>query len=384
MPKNYTDFRKSIEKRIEERPELSTLSTFVPNKRLPVYNWFYYKEGFSKELVELLLREFEIGQGGIVLDPFCGSGTTLLCCKERGINAIGYDVLPVSVFASRVKTTNHDSGKIRENARRINSARFVRLGHKFPSIFRRAFSKYALDDIALIRSKILEADKETREFFVLALINTAMKASYAYKDGSVIKFRKHPAPPLRKLYARVVSRMIKEADKFSKNSADIVVDQVDARRTPLEDGSVDAVITSPPYLNNIDYTKVYAIEEFFIHGEEIPGVRTFIGFAEKTSDFLPEIDLPPSARLYFEDMNKVLEEVYRVLKADGKAAIVVGNGYVREVIESDVILAYLAEKIGFTLEKMVVLNKRFALEDRTTKVGLLRESVVILRKNERR
>jgi hypothetical protein len=98
------------------------------------------------------------------------------------------------------------------------------------------------------------------------------------------------------------------------------------------------------------------------------------------SDFLGELDIPNQARVYFDDMNKVLEEFFRVLKKGCKAAVVVGNGYVNEIVESDIILSYLASKAGFEVENIFVLNTRFALEDRTVKKGILRESMIILRK----
>jgi DNA modification methylase len=385
IAKGYEEFRKSVQGTIVEKLEWKDLATFVPNKSLPVYNWFYYKEGFSRQLVEELIKMFSLSKNSVVLDPFCGVGTTLLACKQNGIDAVGYDVLPISVFASRVKTANYDIEKLKENARKISKGRFIRLQHNFPPLIRKAFNKYALEDIAFVRSQILELEPEVREFFTLALINAAMKCSYAYKDGSAIKIKKRPAIPLRKMLKHVTKKMIKDAEKIllsEKTNADIRVELNDARRLPLSDDSVDAVITSPPYLNQIDYTKVYAIEEFFIHGDPMPGVRAFVGMRtnNKESDFLSELDMPLQARLYFEDMNEALKEVYRVLKKDGKAAIVVGNGYVDGVIESDIILSYLAQQIGFRLVNIYVLNTRFALEERITKKGILRESMIILEK----
>jgi hypothetical protein len=50
-------------------------------------------------------------------------------------------------------------------------------------------------------------------------------------------------------------------------------------------------------------------------------------------------------------------------------------------VESDIIMAYLASMIGFEVRKILVLNKRFALEDRTVKKGVLRESLIILEKS---
>lgn len=78
--------------------ELEKLVTFEGNLGLPVYSWFFYKEGFSKQLVEDLLQEFYPEKKDIlILDPFCGSGTTLLAAKEKGLRSIGLDV---NFFAS--------------------------------------------------------------------------------------------------------------------------------------------------------------------------------------------------------------------------------------------------------------------------------------------
>ncbi len=397
----YAEFRKEISHKIIEKLEWQDMATFVPNKKLPIYNWFYYKEGFAKELVDKLIELFGIQKNATVLDPFCGSGTTLLACKENGINAIGYDVLPVSVFVSQVKTKNYDAERLRGGLKKITKTRFESfdIKGKFPHIFYRAFSRYALEDIAFLRHKILELDNNVRDFFVLALINSAIRCSYAYKDGSAIKIKRRPVAPLRKMFARTASRMVKDLEKCQINKdAQITAELNDARILPLDDNSVDTIITSPPYLNQIDYTKVYAIEEFFIHGDPMPGVRAYIGMKAKETDFLPELGLPQQARLYFEDMNEALKEMHRVLKAGGKAAVVVGNGYlpiskayrgfqntsyfenVDEVIESDIILSYMAQKIGFVVENIFVLNTRFALEGRTTKKGVLRESLIMLQK----
>ena len=55
--------------KIEYKPEWHELVTFMPNKKTPIYNWFYYKEGFSKEFVDILLDRFGIKSGQTVLDP---------------------------------------------------------------------------------------------------------------------------------------------------------------------------------------------------------------------------------------------------------------------------------------------------------------------------
>jgi len=75
--------------------------------------------------------------------------------------------------------------------------------------------------------------------------------------------------------------------------------------------------------------------------------------------------------------------MHRVCKKGAKIAVVVGNAYYTQLekhVESDIILAELAEKIGFKINEILVLNKRFALERRTVKKGVIRESLIVMEK----
>jgi DNA modification methylase len=367
---------------IEYRPEWGALATFIPNKKAPIYNWFYYKEGFSKELVDKFIELFNIESGQTVFDPFCGSGTTLLACRQLGINSIGYDVLPISVFASTVKTRNYDKEELRAAALELFKNKFEKpIKKDVPPIIRRSFNKYAIEDMLFFRRHIMKLEPMTRDFLLLGLIKASMNVSWAWKDGGVIKTKKRGTIPLRPVFRHVVKRMIKDIDE-SRNVSTIVK-YADSRVLDLEDNSIDSVITSPPYLNNIDYTKIYSIENWFVHdildAPEHP-IRSYIGSAAD-AEFMPE--LPPQARAYFKDMNMVLNELHRVCKSGGHVCMVVGNAYFTDmqvIIESDLILAELAEKIGFDVEKIIAMNQRAALEDRTRKVGTLRESAIMLRK----
>ncbi|MBI4174324.1 MAG: DNA adenine methylase, partial [Candidatus Aenigmarchaeota archaeon] len=170
---DYEEFRKQLTHKVEEKLDWRELATFVPNKLLPMFNWFYYKEGYARELVDKLIEMFSLQKGDLVLDPFCGSGTTLLACKQRGINSIGLDVLPTAVFASRVKTADYDPQKLREEAKILFRRRFVKLNWEFPKIMRSMINKFALDDIAFFSSNM--ENFENRDFFTLALLNASIK-----------------------------------------------------------------------------------------------------------------------------------------------------------------------------------------------------------------
>jgi 16S rRNA G966 N2-methylase RsmD len=69
-----------------------------------VHNWYRLRLGYSDHLVSDLLDEFSLSPGDRVLDPFCGSGTTLVECMKKGIDSVGIDANPSSCFAASVKT----------------------------------------------------------------------------------------------------------------------------------------------------------------------------------------------------------------------------------------------------------------------------------------
>ncbi len=382
----------------EDKLDLGPYATFVPNKNAPLYNWLYYKEGYSKEIVEFLAKEFGLKEGNLILDPFCGVGTTLIAAKELGLNSIGFDVNTVALFAAKAKCPNYDVEKLKDAIKVMMRARFSKINFKVEMpVVNKAFSKYTLEDIYFFKKKILEEfeDEKVRDFLILALINTSTKCTYAEKQGGCITInKKRHIPPFRPMFRKVALRMIKGYERFVKDAKEKPIDlesvsasvqRGDARQLPLEENSVDAIITSPPYLNKIEYTNVYAIEQYLFFGQPSrPAVRSFIGEESNkaTEDvFEGKHALPEIAKPYFYDMNLALQEMYRVLKKDSYAGIVIGNGcFPEQVVQSDELLAELAEKAGFTVEKILVLNKRWCMKDRVFKVGTLRESLLILGK----
>jgi tRNA G10 N-methylase Trm11 len=370
----------------QECYDLGRLVTFKSNEKLPIYNWFRFKEAFSRDFVRLMLKWFDVHEGGWILDPFCGVGTTLLAAKERGVNAVGVDAHPVFAFISRVKTRNYNLERLKGSVRDFFSKRFEkpRLRRVNP-LLKKAFSRYALEDIFFFKSELNKlSDKVTRDFLALALLVSAMRVSYAVKDGAVIRFFRKEHPPLKRVVKATVKRFVKHLKKTEFKPREIVVKQGDARRLNyLETESFDAVITSPPYLNKSEYTKAFDVEKALL--KELIGInsaRSYLGTNQKGYETVfPELRLPSVAQAYFFDMKLCLEEMYRVLRKGGKAALVVGQGvFPDRIVESDVLVAKLAESVGFSAERRLIVNKRVATRKRTVKIGIALESVLLLAK----
>ena len=101
--------RKSLEDRyaplFEETERFSRkLVSFQANKTETLHSWMKYREGFSADLIELLMNELSLGQGKRVLDPFAGSCTTLLVAKMLGVDATGIEILPHCHLAWEAKS----------------------------------------------------------------------------------------------------------------------------------------------------------------------------------------------------------------------------------------------------------------------------------------
>jgi len=81
------------------------LVSFQANKKIPIYNWFSYKEGFSSDMVKLFIKEYPKKKGVVVFDPFAGSCTTLLSAKELGYDSVGIEIMPIGNFVLTSKLT---------------------------------------------------------------------------------------------------------------------------------------------------------------------------------------------------------------------------------------------------------------------------------------
>ncbi len=371
----------------------SHLATFTPNKELPMYNWFYFKEGFSRELVMMLLDrhtdsrhspawDTNSGASVNVLDPFCGVGTTNLACKERGIDSYGFDVSPLAVLAARAKTHDYDTEELKTAIKRLQKSKFRRQDiRQLPSNVRQYFNPHTLEDILFFRQELENFEGKVLDFVKLGLITSTTRCSWMYKDGAVLKVRKKPVPVFRKFYIRTLWKMLKDLQLMQAKfvPCQTFIEEGDARSLKIDSEFIDLVITSPPYLNKIEYTKIYSVEEALFFGQPIEkrGMRAFIGL-----DTEPEIvfeGLPDIANAYFTDMRQVLKNLRRACKPGAKLFIVVGDGCLPEgVVHVDALMPQLAEKEGFSLEGIEILGVRQCTRNRVEKIGRMEECLITL------
>jgi DNA modification methylase len=369
--------------KIVEKLRLGRLATPLPDRRRPIYNWLSMKEAFSRDLVCLLAETWRL-EGDFVLDPFSGVGTTPLACKELGLDCVGFDVHPMMLLASRVKLRDYAAEELKGAIESLMGPKFEKTEVEVPGFVARVFPKSILEEIFSFREKIAEvADDGVREFMLLGLAIAAMKCSWVYKDGAAIKVVKRSVPPLRKTLEQQLLLMCHDIERFTAKPANVRVERCDARELKLEDESVDAVITSPPYLRKQEYTHVYQIEQWILgleapRADELIGVRAGDACAEDFSKIAEFVEgRPLEAKLYFKDMFMVLQELYRVCRHGAKVCLVTSDGCFPEgVVEVCETLSRLAERAGFRAKRMIVVNKRFCTTPARKKIGVARECLL--------
>lgn len=386
--------------RIAANPALGRFMTFELSKEKPVHGWFWYKEGYAPELVEWALKtELETGnrKPESVLDPFCGVGTTLLCAKEMGIASAGVDASTLAAFVSRTKTEDYDSADTEAALAFLNKKPDYRSAERLDWPFelfstKAAFPKRNHTEILALREAIENEDGRCRNLLLLALLSILPQASIIMKDGGVLKIDRHKrALPAREIFRRKVKRMCRELEGRPQGHVPRVF-LGDARALDIGGGEVDLVVTSPPYLNNIDYSKIYGLELSLLamskaEAEEVRmrAIRSFIrtGNRELETEMPPEVGEAglriPIVGTYFKDMEAGISEMFRVLRPGGAAYVNVSNSVIHEThVIVDEIFAQMSERIGFSETEIVVGAERIA-DVRPQRVKT-RESVVIMRK----
>lgn len=366
--------------------KINILSTLISPRRdinKPIYNWHSFKHSYSKELVDTFISEFKLKKGAWVMDPFCGGGTTLLACKQAGVNAHGFDILPFSVFLSNVKTKDFDVKKLKRTKRTFEEIK------KWPSssetlpdilVLKKAFNTETEQQLLQIKAQIKQIkDVNTRDFFNLGFLSILESVSNTSKSGGFLRIvdRNVEVDEIKHLFLNKIQAMIKDVELFNQTHDQIKTDvrafQGDAREIPTE-YTYDAIITSPPYPNRHDYTRIYSLELVFdfvknndelkkiryetlrshvearlkyeVNGYKIPArLKRLITLVQKNGVNNPQVIGMLNG--YFEDMYLVLSEMSNHLNKKGKVALVVSNVRFAGInIPVDEILSEIGKQAG--------------------------------------
>lgn len=322
-----------------------------------------------------------MGGGGRVLDPMCGSGTVLRAAVEAGISCTGVDIDPLAVLMARVWVTPLAPSKLVETAKRVvETARDIRVdpieicfdaeSQKFIAFW---FASNQKKQLLRLATALRELDKLERDALTVALSRTIitkeMKASLA-RDTS----HSRPHRVASENDFDVFQGFLRETAYLAKRLAPerirgkASVFRGDARSLEeLEDEPYDLVLTSPPYLNAIDYLRGHKLTLVWLEHElsSIRAIRSAsIGAEIALSKAAVKMDVSryvvvssDSAitekhlgwlRRYALDMQGVFSQLARVVKQGGTVVMVVGNSFLRgATVNNAMLVRDIGQELGF-------------------------------------
>lgn len=405
-----------------------------------VHDWYRFVLSFPPHLVRTYLKKFRVPPNGRILDPFCGTGTTLVECKKHGFNVTGVEAHPMAHFASKVKTTwTPDPNVLLSEAHDIAAEACSALGasgildeplnDRWPRNLRRlsseqndlllenSISALPMHKALVLLDLIKGANLAVRDHLRLAL------AASAVSDFSNLHFGPEVGVSKPKRDAAVILPWLERVEKMAADlqvvkqragAASLAI-HADARELSglIPSESIDAVITSPPYPNEKDYTRTTRLEAvllgFVANKAELRLVKQGLlrsntrnvykadiddRYVQSHSDIqiiadaieAKRIELNKTSgferlyarvtKLYFGGMARHFEDLKAVLAPGAKLAYVVGDqaSYLRVMIRTGQLLAAVAKHHGFKPLAIDLFRTRLATATREQ----LREEVVVL------
>lgn len=412
---------------------------FNKNKSEPIHRWYPFVEGYSREFIQTIINENKDKDIKCCLEPFSGSATTALELQNLGIKCYSFEINPLMYLIGKVKLETHydiDDTVNWFNYIKETRSGFVQadLNSVFPTLYesdKRDKWNYDKDVGLAIRKLDLTINTITnpiyKDLFTIALASILLDVSNLYRNGKCLSYKnnwknvklseknvflKFDKKVQDELFCDIVASANTRNNTIQQNKSYLYNrDSRVAINDIVADNSVDLVITSPPYLNSRDYTDTYMLElktlGFTKNNSEIQNLReqTFrshvqIHWEDEASVENPLLKLTLSklkssaknfdvwnpsiidmVRLYFVDMEKLFEELYKKMKVGGKVYFNVSNSaYFNIEIKTLDICASIAEDIGFSVNE--IRKARFLKTSPQQKehVKKLLEGVIVLEK----
>lgn len=401
----------------------------IKDKDSSVHDWYRFVLSFPPHLVQEYIEKFGISQNDVVLDPFCGTGTTNVECKKNGIASIGVEASPITFFASTTKCSwrnpkaqmYQEAMVIADQARlAIDTCASLRnlTEEQNKLILKNSISEEPLSQVLILRDIIYSAHSMYEDYYLLAL---AKHIVFSYSN---LKFGPEVGISRKKVYSVDVVGIWLSQVKTMQNDleyhsvlSDVPTQIVHGDARAINPATfvkkANFVITSPPYPNEKDYSRttrlesvllgyintkedlrrvknnfirsntknIYKDDDDFKFIENIESISSLSKTIEnrrielnKTSGF--ERLYAKVVQLYFGGMAKHLINLKPVLAPGAKLAYVVGDqaSYFKIPVKTAELLAEVAESVGYKVEGIDNFRKRYATATDTW----LNEDVLIL------
>jgi len=356
----------------------------------------------------------------LILDPFAGSGTTLVEAVLHNRDALGIDFDKLSQLLCKTKTVNLSGDQIKyiySIEKKLFSGKFRKISFT-PDIhnINHWFSNEAINDLLYLREKIKQIyaeckDEEIYNFLLICFASIIRKCSYADatspKPYVSTRFKKNPFL-VKDIFIKNLHSYLKILDEYKdKRLGKVIMISEDAREIKNNeyDEKVSLAITSPPYINAFDYVRSLRLENAWLG---FYGDSTIVSIKRKQigTEIIPsavyrnEIDKTKNEKLnlilskiyekdkkrafvvykFFNDMEKNFIEVKRLLRKNSHYIVVIGDSNIRGInVPTHEILVDIAKLNGFKLENVFsyIIKNRYLRIPRSGRGGLIKKDWVI-------
>ncbi len=290
-------------------------------------HWFYpYKGKFHGQMIKALINFMAVTEQGTVLDPFVGSGTTLVECATIGVSSVGVEINPALCFVALVKNQalSIDFPKFRQTLHRLPLTKvFQRFVQQLEKPKPLVLPPMPLDGVSLSQTiweqlfpdVATDLPLEWRNLLLLVFLHALSDHTYLQDTGKAKPLEVFWQENLTE-YCRTLEGVHRVREMLGMKIAPARILCDDALALPLSDASIDGIVTSPPYSIALDYVKndEHLLNYLGISAESLR--RRMIGLKGQGKQRL---------MMYEQDMRQSLSEMVRVLKPCGWVAIILGD-----------------------------------------------------------
>lgn len=291
---------------LDNNPRLQQQLDIARRSRTSLFPW---RGQFSPEFIEFMLGRYAPG-GGVVVDPFVGSGTTLFEAARKGLDCIGVEINPAAaIMAGSIGFVN------------LNRAERLDIIASALTLCERHLPVQYTEGLFVVLNEGQEKVRPNVEMGLQAIIEEALKepALYNLVANTVLRFMELPVQGAADFH-RVLRAYTRIIEQLPSSTGRYQVFHTDARSLPIADHEIDLVVTSPPYINVFNYHQNHRRAMEMLGWDALEVARSEFGSNRKhrSNRFLTVIQ-------YALDMLEALREMRRVLKPEGLAILVVGR-----------------------------------------------------------
>ena len=322
-----------------------------------------YPAKYTPQLVSKYLSSF-CKQGNTILDPFCGSGTTIVEGAINGINSVGIDLNPIAYIVSKAKSNQYQNKDIQLIDKIIKQFKTLKTNLssdvQIPDFPNRShwFQDNVCIELAKLKSKInLVENENVKDLLLCAFSKIIVKVSN--QDSEVRYTAKNKNIPDGTVYHLFIETLfnyvnvLKSSEYKILAKTEIFNGDTLSELNQFSENHFDFVMTSPPYINTFDYYLYHKLRMFWLDYDHRPVRQKEIGNHHR----IDTKDFATAKKEYIDSMANIMSELSRVSKPKSSFVMIIGDGIVDKItIDMSKVISELCESSNYKIQSIESVN----------------------------